>query len=491
MADLKLEFFAKESHFKDHLQPIYQKLQDDGFDVSWIGLGDTPNPEVKFAIVAAVGDLRRATAAGKMVFYCEHGTGQTYNNRNASYAGGPGRDNVCLFLSPGPHVTRANRVWHPNIPSVEIGVPKLDQRHRDSQKEVPERKLIPTVCVSFHWDCTTVCPETRNGFIHFKDTIAEWASRSKEGDAALDFNLVGHCHPRARKQIVPFFESHGIPYLETFEEVMDQADVYVCDNSSTIFEFASIGKPVVLMNPPHYRRGVNHGLRFWDFADIGPNAKNGSELLAGVREALNESVSSKAYRDSRIREVYYKIDGGATERAANAVLTYMEEMRRVEMEGNYIKVLRTSLGGFGLCDPGQTVFIFPDYAIVNDTMGRFVRRVNFGDTIAVDKRIRDLLRKAPRNYQLVEPNPAMLLDEPEEDFSGPGEGFEAVNKELTPEELYIIKEIQAGASKTRIVYKSKDHGVAELQRAWSRLEADGIIVPGEARFSWEVRTWGQ
>ena len=83
------------------------------------------------------------------------------------------------------------------------------------------------------------------------------------------WTVLGHGHPRILDQLMPVYEELGIEPAYTFEEVLDRASVYCCDNSSTLFEFASLDRPVVVLNPPWYRREVEHGLRFWEAATVG------------------------------------------------------------------------------------------------------------------------------------------------------------------------------------------------------------------------------
>jgi hypothetical protein len=59
--------------------------------------------------------------------------------------------------------------------------------------------------------------------------------------------------------------------VASLREVQRRAAVYVCDNSSSMYEFAATGRPVVVLDLPEgrikgigYRRNINHGLRFWD-----------------------------------------------------------------------------------------------------------------------------------------------------------------------------------------------------------------------------------
>ncbi len=486
-----ITFYASASHFEDHLKPVFEGIQQLGFPVQWVKeKGCTNRSKGGFAVAASSRDLLWATRDHKRVFFFEHGAGQSYSIPHTSYAGGPGRENVCLFLSPGPHVSAKNKLKYPFTEDAPVGVPKLDPWHRQAKKELPPKKALPVVCFSFHWDCK-VCPESKSGFEYFKRAIDE-AVRLDE------FKVVGHCHPRARTSIVPYYRKLGVPFIKNFSDVLDQADIYVCDNSSTMFEFASVGKPVVFLNPPHYRRFVNHGLRFWEFTDLGPNAWKVKDVVPAIREACDETQEDRLHRLKRIKEVYHYIDGKATQRAVEAILSFVEKSERMKMEGNVLKCVKTTLGRFGFLDPGQTIEVYEDHAIVNNTAGSYLKKIKFNDEMTVDRRLKTILMSAPTSFKLAEPDLAQIMEmeissdtEEIEDYSGGGSEFEPAEKVLTAEELHIVQQIQTGASKTAIVYKSQDFKIAALQRAWSRLEETGIIEPGEEKYTWKVNTWGQ
>jgi CDP-glycerol glycerophosphotransferase (TagB/SpsB family) len=106
---------------------------------------------------------------------------------------------------------------------------------------------------------------------------------------------------------------------------MKDADVYVCDNSSTIFEFAFLKKPVVLLNNPLYRKNVEHegNPRFWKYANIGPNVNRPHELRGAIIEALNNYDIYKERRDEALKEVFVYLDGKCADRAAKAIIKHV------------------------------------------------------------------------------------------------------------------------------------------------------------------------
>ena len=128
-----------------------------------------------------------------------------------------------------------------------MGCPKLDT--------LPAREPGPgpVIAVAFHWD--GAMPELRWAWPRFRHAIVRLAAR---------YTVIGHGHPRAMKDLAPWYQRAGIEVVADFAEVCRRADLLVFDNTPVGFEFASTGRPVVCLEPYHYRRGVHHGLRFWD-----------------------------------------------------------------------------------------------------------------------------------------------------------------------------------------------------------------------------------
>lgn len=307
-------------HFVDHLAPIWHALPSSirgDFHARGRGAGRAQQlgiPVVTrvprnapLVVVASYEDLRAVRPSP--VVLVNHGTGQTYKGdskvvTHPSYSGGQGREQVKLYLCTSQ---RDADNCGPN--SVVVGVPKLDLWHKSvTSVTLPAR---PTVAISFHADIH-LCPETRWAFPHFQQAIADLV-RSDE------YNFIGHWHPRMEAFLRPFWSRLPVILAPTFDEVLDQADLYICDNSSTLYEFASTGRPVVVLNAPWYRRHVSHGLRFWD-AIPGLEVNEPEELYAGVYLALKDPPTFQQKRESAVEIAYDRLcDGLATERAVKAL----------------------------------------------------------------------------------------------------------------------------------------------------------------------------
>lgn len=332
-----MDALAYEPQFVDHLAPVWPLLPDRGRFlvepklVEWAarrGIEAEPVTRPPFvpaypkprhdgpvALVASYGDIKggRRLGYGPFVFL-EHGAGQSYAGvrssqaRNGSYAGGQDRDDVGLFLVPNETCAAKWREHYPRARVEVVGCPKLDT--------LPRKEPGPTVvAISFHWDAGRICPEAGTALGHFGAILPELARR---------FTVIGHAHPKGDwpERMARVYRRAGIEFVRDFDEVCRRADVYVCDNSSTLFEFAATGRPVVVLNDPAYRRHVNHGLRFWDAADVGVQVDDPALLPAAIEEALLDAPERRAAREAALDIVYQPRANGAA-RAAAAITDWL------------------------------------------------------------------------------------------------------------------------------------------------------------------------
>jgi hypothetical protein len=279
--------YASRTHYADHLAPVVARLP----------------PDLDVALVASYKDLTIARAKHRRIVLLQHGAGQSYSNDNPAYPGGRDNEAVGLFLVPGEHAAQRWRARYPAARVEVVGTPRLDV--------LPDRGEGPlTVAVSWHWNGPGM---SASAFPWFRDAVVA---------ASRELHLIGHGHPR-RKDLPSFYAKHDIEYVPTFDEVCRRADVYVCDNSSTIFEFAATGRPVVLMNAPKhvYPRDVSHGLRFWDAAHVGEQVDHAPDLLPAIRRALEHRPEDIAAREDAL-EAVYTYRGGAAQRAADVIVEW-------------------------------------------------------------------------------------------------------------------------------------------------------------------------
>jgi hypothetical protein len=304
----RVDFFCSERHYVDHLLPVYVALPErlrGEFHV-----GSVPvNPD-GLNVVCSVGDYRKTS--GPVIFF-EHGSGMSYNVNHPSFAGSGERDRVVLFCSPNQFVAGPNARAFPDVPQEVVGSPKLDAWVRRSWA-MPGR---PTVAFSFHWD-SQVCPETRSAWPHYQQYFINQANQHRRSRSG-EWDMIGHGHPKIFPQLRKQWSKFRMPAVKEFNDVVLLSDVYVCDNSSTIYEFAALGRPVVVLNAPWYRRDVRQGegLRFWDHIP-GIQVDNPAELHETIRSACFEDTF--AAERERVTSLVYPHLGDSASRAAAAIV---------------------------------------------------------------------------------------------------------------------------------------------------------------------------
>ena len=315
-------FTGRMRHFIDHLAPVWMQVGGDFFvptalvdhaldlGVTPIGYeGDAPPiPAETLTVCAARGDYHRVKGP---VVYMAHGNGQGFvTGEHKGYAGGPGLDRVVRFLSPNEHNAWLWRASYPNVPVDVVGCPKLDElpeRHR-------EPGARPVVAISFHWDTKQAgnkIRETWSAWRHYRRAV-ESLVRSKR-----PYDLIIHGHPRVQNGLARWARRMGVEWVPDFRDVLARADLYVNDCSSTLYEAATV-MPVVVLNTPEYRREVAHGLRFWEFADVGLQVDTPAYLGEAVWAALTDPSEIRERRQEVV-EAVYPHRGEAAERAADAI----------------------------------------------------------------------------------------------------------------------------------------------------------------------------
>ena len=322
---MKFDAIATEGHFVDHITPVWLALPAERRGTFYIRShvgerhlpgavrGDPPK-SVTHTLVASAGDLMRSRRLGRPTAIMEHGCGQSFGGgskpkNHSSYAGGFGRD-AQLFLHPGPHPAARDHARYPAARVEVVGCPKLDTL---PTKTPTDGK--PVVAIAFHWDCK-VCMETRWALVDpgFQRAVGTLAG-------VKDWTVIGHGHPRARERFAKWFARQGVEFVPTFEEVCRRADVYVNDASSTLFEFASTGRPVVVMNASCYRKSVNHGLRFWEAATVGIQVGPNDDMIGAVRKALTDPPAQRKTREKAL-DLVYAYRTGAAERTAAVLVDW-------------------------------------------------------------------------------------------------------------------------------------------------------------------------
>lgn len=336
---MSVDAVACEPQFLDHLAPLWRELEPpargrlrvDGAlleRAARLGLEAEPLDAVAIrstardpgpkpgagpqALVASIGDTKVARRLGYRRFaVIEHGVGQAYGGegrgmaaRHPSYSGGLERGDTELALVPNEYAAALWRAGYPELDVRVVGSPRLET--------LPAREPggpTPTVALSFHWPAF-VAPEAGTALGHYLPALAPLARA---------YSVLGHGHPKGDWQVrlQRFYRRAQITrWSSDFDEVCRLADVYVCDNSSTLFEFAATGRPVVVLNSPAFRRTVHHGLRFWEAASVGVQVDEPDELVAAVARALEDGPAEQAAREAALELVYARRTGAAALAAA-------------------------------------------------------------------------------------------------------------------------------------------------------------------------------
>jgi hypothetical protein len=343
----QIDFLATYTQYIDHLAPTWHALPESYRGNFWVPLSLATHAQLRgirrpatlfdatrslverrqrlmenkerLLVTCSYGDTQHAYRSNRSVIYCEHGSGQSFGMTNPANPGGIGRarQNVILYIMPNDYCALRNLEAYPMVPNAVVGCPKLDVWHQQPTKR---RSNPPVVCVSFHWDRFTI-PEARSAWGWFEHVLRPLA-RSKE------WKVIGHGHPRQMDDYAIKYKAIGIEPVPDFEEVMARADVYVNDCSSTIFEFASTDRPVVVLNAPWYRRDVEFGLRFWEYANVGVQCSEPELLQDAIRQAFADAPAQRAARHQAVAGVYKYTDGRAADRAAQAMMDAVHNRAR-------------------------------------------------------------------------------------------------------------------------------------------------------------------
>lgn len=311
-----IDFRATLPHYVDHLLPIWEALPPDDRGTFWSGIGSSDHctdlgidhqvgfdRSERIVVVAAYRDQRTIRNHRKVLV--EHGIGQSYGDLDANYTGGSDREHLLAILSPNLRVTEHAP---PGVRAPIVGTPKLDRWFStDHQPETRHPRLV----VSFHWNCD-LHPETQSAWYEYEPYL----ERLNEGP----WELWMHAHPRIAAEVHIWAKQRGIHFEPSFDRVMEAADLYAVDNSSTLYEFAATGKPVIVLNASFYRRTVEHGLRFWEFADVGVNCDDPDGISDSVFEAMEDTEDRRLRRKEICQELYPIQDGSSAGRCASYLL---------------------------------------------------------------------------------------------------------------------------------------------------------------------------
>lgn len=326
-----VDLVASRFHYWSHLAPVWHALPRERRGHVYLGPGfravvpaartlpDRP-AESRTVMVAAVDDLR-LVGPGRTPIMFEHGIGQSYRGARdtaaaAGYAGGTGRDTAAAFLHPNRQAADRDRAAYPNAHVQVVGYPRLPILQAVPPPPPVDAAPRPVLAVTFHWHAP-LCTETTSGFGYW------WPAVRALHDTG-EVEVLGHAHPRLLPDVARVYERAGIEVVRVFEEVLARAHVLAFDSTSAGFEFAAVRGPVVVLDNPDYRRHVDHGLRFWDCADIGPRISDPADLGDAVARAV--AVQPWPGAAERLARVFPAVEDPAAT-AARAVLKVADRLR--------------------------------------------------------------------------------------------------------------------------------------------------------------------
>lgn len=316
---VKIDVVASEPHYLKHMVPIWaalpEALRGNVHPLYDQGAAQRP-PMGRWALVAGWQDVAPLRGQCNMI-YVEHGAGQTYVDRphDPSYSGSRGQRHRGVVGYIAPSRTVADR-W--DKPAAAVGCPKMDEWLDKPKGQLSSTQ--PTVEFAWHWDCSLV-PETRSAWPHYAPWFDEIARRFTD----QGFNVFQHQHPKWRRdEKAPTHTPWGICNSE--EGIFRYGDILIVDNSSLAYEFALLGRPVICLNAPWYRRDVEHGLRFWSHVP-GIQIDDPEELLSlNLWDLLNDTTQRGECLTQGARAVehaYAYRDGSSSVRAAAFIASLM------------------------------------------------------------------------------------------------------------------------------------------------------------------------
>lgn len=305
-----IDVYASLTNYVDHLAPIWAALPagvQGRFLVSSGSVGRYARarwglPVVRErpsgpTLVASYTDERLCPGA---VALLEHGAGQHYGGLDATSARSTERPCVGLYLAPNQVVADRMAAVLPCADRVVVGCPRLDA--------FTPGALDGPLALAWHWNPGGPWPESRSAWPHYKDHLHRLVSGGR---------VWGHGHPRIYPALAVFYSQAGVRPVADSGEVLSGAGVISVDNSSLLYEAVFLDRPVVVLDAPWYRRDVDHGLRFWEWADVGPRISDPRAWPEAVAAARHPSWASVRARAAAA--IYGPRDRQATIRAVAAL----------------------------------------------------------------------------------------------------------------------------------------------------------------------------
>ena len=308
-------------HYRRHTVGIIEELAHRGHTIQI----DTHRRNM---LVAGRIDAERAlwrhgqAPAPERLIMVEHGSGQTYVDRNGEKwdAGGPTPDpNVTLFLAPSQRVADQCASTYPNADRLVVGSPAVERLRRLRSEHIAGRILeekAPATAFAFtcHWRAPlaggrNAVPEIGSSWPWSKQVLL--AMRLAFGE-----DVVVHGHPRIQHSTLFTARNLGMRFESEWDRLAVRTKILVADNTSVMWEALTVGIPVVAMSPPEWRLDAPHG-----FPRFGPDAW--PLRLITDPEATKATIEA-AIADGEVADPgVYDQTGSPTIRAADAIEAHL------------------------------------------------------------------------------------------------------------------------------------------------------------------------
>lgn len=325
---VKANAYVTQSHHFDHLGPVFDALSPAFRGDLYVG-----HDVATFAYVTALGfdplvgmpppsDIPVIVASGnelpavQRAILLAHGIEQRYTGiDHVCWAGGPGRDHVILFVVPDEAAARANWDRYPNTPCAIVGSP-----HVEVLRTLPPYPLAEQrIAITGHWEANSLAPEMRGGFAWFESAYEKLCRARPE-------SYVLHGHPKCQDYFAWKAREWQVEFEPSFEQLTQRAWCLIGDNTSAIYEWAALNRPVVVVSPPWYRRDVEHSKRFWEMCDVGPHVSDPAVLEAAIDVSMADPAPIAMRRQHICLELFgADLSAGASARAARAIEEVLSE----------------------------------------------------------------------------------------------------------------------------------------------------------------------
>lgn len=272
---VKIHGIARREHHAAHIAAVHRHLPDEARGELLMEPHAAQAHTKHWApddVVMVASYLDIALAGDRNVVYVEHGAGQAYRGAvgeaSRYYHGGEHPDNVAGYIGPRQEVIDA---W--GRPGWAAGAPICDPYELYGEERV--------AAITFHWNGAAPSmvgvPEAGTAWEHYVDCL-EAIVRTLRDEG---WEVLGHHHP---KFIHPVNRWHRLGVrIADADEVRRRASLLIADNTSLMYEMLYTGRSVIALNAPWYRRDVEHGLRFWEWAPK-VQANDADELIDIIRE---------------------------------------------------------------------------------------------------------------------------------------------------------------------------------------------------------------